>query len=403
MRLNPKHVGDDFTVDDYNAITYLLKQEEWYDYNVPFSTKPHKGNFATYSFNDPHYLLIYGINGDYVVSTNKQKHNQLEIYLEDELIKNTKIINGKLVPYATYEFIFEYILPKEVETKIGKITILGNEAPDIIPENKTQPISENEPRKTINEESIITYPYASNKTPKTLTLPSYIVPGTIIKKNFHIRLNLNPEPEIDFNNGRISSPEEIIVHMDVKRIDGKYVYTYDTLKKLVEATPRNNKPHIFRLVHDDKTAYLDEEIVIRKNQNITIRGGTRHKTLLDGTYSGRLFRVEAGGKLTLENLRLENCSNTGVERGSVKHEPGVGGAVFVGYSKQFKREGTWGVCNIRYCDFKNCRATMGGAIGAYHARLYVSNCTFTNCHTQVGEGSGGGAIYYNNKREVIIG
>ena len=403
MRFKPKQVGDDFTVDDYNAIMYLLKKEEWYDYNIPFSTKPHQGNFAKYSFNDPHYLLIFGINGDYVVSTNKEKHNQIEVYMDDELIKNTKIINGKLVPYVTYDFIFEYILPKEVKTRIGTITVLGNEPPDIIPENKTQALSENKTRETINEESQLAYNHSSNKIPKILTLPSYIVPGTIIKKNFHVKLNLSPEPEIDFNNGRISSPEEILVHMDVTRVDGNYVYSYDTLKKLVEATPCNNKPHIFRLVHDDKTAYLKEEIVIRKGQNITIRGGTRHKTLLDGSYSGRLFRVEAGGKLTLENLRLENCSNTSAEHGRVTYEEGVGGAIFVGYTKRFKRKGEWGVCNVRYCDFKNCRAAQGGAIASYHARLYVNNCTFTNCHTQVGDTSGGGAIYYNNKKEVIDG
>ena len=72
-------------------------------------------------------------------------------------------------------------------------------------------------------------------------------------------------------------------------------------------------------------------------------------------------------------------------------------------AKEFKRKGEWGVCNVRYCDFKNCIAVTGGAIASYHARLYVSNCTFTHCHTQVGEAAGGGAIYYNNKKEVING
>lgn len=133
MRLKPKKVGDDFTVDDYNAIVYLLKQEEWIDANVPFSTEKHKGNFATYSFTDPYTLLSYSINGDYVVSTNKQSHDTLYVYMQDELIKNTKVINNKLIPTATYDFIFQYILPKETQTRIGIITIIGNEVPDIVP------------------------------------------------------------------------------------------------------------------------------------------------------------------------------------------------------------------------------------------------------------------------------
>ena len=67
--------------------------------------------------------------------------------------KNTKIINGKLVPTATYDFIFEYILPKEVETRIGIITILGNEPPDVIPPNKTTTQAQNTTQKQIEEDS----------------------------------------------------------------------------------------------------------------------------------------------------------------------------------------------------------------------------------------------------------
>lgn len=401
MRLKPKKVGDDFTVDDYNAIVYLLKQEEWIDANVPFSTEKHKGNFATYSFTDPYTLLSYSINGDYVVSTNKQSHDTLYVYMQDELIKNTKVINNKLIPTATYDFIFQYILPKETQTRIGIITIIGNEVPDIVPPNSTKTQAINHLPDTINEKLTLTHTETTNTNPRKLTLPKYIIPGTIIKKEFNIKLNLNPDPEIDFNNGKISEPDEIIVHMDIKTENGKNTYTYDSLQKMIEAVPRNGKEHIFRLVHDDKTAYLQKEIVIHKGQNIIIRGGTRHKTLLDGTVSSRLFRVEAGGKLTLENLRLENCTNLGGAHQNIEHEIGYGGAIFVGYSKKFKEEGTWGVLNVRYCDFKNCIATNGGAIASYHARLYVSNCTFTHCHTQ-NDGKGG-AIYYNNKKEVING
>ena len=57
MKVNYKRIGDSFTLDEYNALVYLLKQDEWIEV-IKLSKNGYDGKYANYTLYDPKNALV---------------------------------------------------------------------------------------------------------------------------------------------------------------------------------------------------------------------------------------------------------------------------------------------------------------------------------------------------------
>ncbi|UTD01898.1 hypothetical protein HRI97_01900 [Treponema socranskii subsp. buccale] len=122
------------------------------------------------------------------------------------------------------------------------------------------------------------------------------------------------------------------------------------------------------------------EIVIDKNLTIK-KEESASSAVLNADTKCRIFKVQNGKMLTLENLTLKNGMATGTD------EEGYGGAV---YTKG-------GTVNMTTCTLTGNTAAggtngYGGAIFASGATVDMTNCTFTS-NTAAGTTGAGGAIF----------
>ena len=164
------------------------------------------------------------------------------------------------------------------------------------------------------------------------------------------------------DNGRLQA-----IPNTVNNSDGK------AWKKLLDAVrdlPDGSTITISGIVQATNDAGNSGEIIIEKN--LTIKGKTGAASdILDANSSGtnhpatthRIFKVENGKTLTLENLTLKNGKVTATD------DQGRGGAI---YAKG-------ATVNITNCTFTGNEAHegYGGAIAASGATVAITNCTFT--------------------------
>ena len=132
------------------------------------------------------------------------------------------------------------------------------------------------------------------------------------------------------------------------------------------------------------------EIVINKNLTIRKAAGAS-SAVLDANSNGtnapatthRIFKVENGKTLTLENLTLKNGKVTATD------DQGRGGAI---YAKG-------ATVNITNCTFTGNEAHegYGGAIAASGATVAITNCTFTGNQAA----RDGGAVYANKDGSIV--
>lgn len=382
MRLKPKQVGHSFSVDDYNAIVYLLgkgvdsavleemkeiygytkdelnelSENIWCDKNIKLSTEGTIGQFATYKLSDTNKVFQYTSNS-YVIQPKTKREFRV-------------IITNTLLDTANYDLLLKY--------------------------HSTENNMNEDPNESTGNTSIVTIS-GLHKGINTVKLPDTIKEGLFIEPNIDVHIHLNQTPEIDPWNGKANEPDEILVYPKLIERDGVQQYVWDDLQKLIAGTPKNGRKHIYRLVNNGKHCYLRNEIRIQPGQNIEIRGGTNVSTIIDGTYCSRIFYIHPNAKLTLHKIHLKNCDNTDGRNPKLKDARYFGGAIYVAFSPNYGMSKAWGSCYCTNCFFTNCTARRGGAIYSSHGYLYVTNCFFTNCNGR----EKGGAIYYSQEKEVL--
>ncbi len=386
MRFRPKRLGNTYSLDDYNATVYLLTFDEWSDKDIELSEIPTQGDFAKYHFDDPFGLLEYNM-GSYWINGD----------IDDGVDYIRLFVEKPVVPEASYTVSFKYRAPEVLKTEDGYTVVAGYDIDDY--DNDTLLKIEQQQQKELEKNKTLSITGTFKGDVYHVHLPKTLRRGTMIEPTIDIKVDIHPQPEIDPWNGQANEPDEILVYPTQTEINGELIWTWSELEKMVKSTPRNGKRHIYRLVNNGKVIYPTSEIIIERNQNIEIRGGTNVKSILDGTYSGRIFNVRAGGRLTILNLQLQNCKNIDKTNTSMfSTERGLGGAISVDYSKTFGDYLDWGCLKVSRCRFQDCQAYKGGAIFSYHARLIVKDSEFIRCRSRVDHG--GGAIYYDNVREI---
>ncbi len=127
-------------------------------------------------------------------------------------------------------------------------------------------------------------------------------------------------------------------------------------------------------VHIANGTYNEHDLTI--NKDMTIVGAGQANTTVNAEGNGRIFTVNSGITLTIQNLTLVN--------GNANY----GGAIL-----------NYGDLTVENCTFTDNTATQGGAIFS-GGPLTVKNCTFTNNKATGSGATFGGAIYNSNVSTV---
>ena len=375
MRLKPKHLGDELTLDEYNAIQHLL-------FNMTFTDKLYldpinsiKKNWATYTYQE-HSKLAYGKYETFEITNDLATTEQ---YIK---IKLSNEVNG----LSTYTGVIYYL---ESET-INNLERLATDSRDVTDELKIPQLNEKRDYKKCNvtceKETVngITYlkiplngtdDEGNNVTIKDKT--------TLISRNIELTIHFNNNPYIDTLNGKANQADEILIREISK------------LEQMLNYHPKDNQKAIYRL-DANKTYTPNNTMTIKNGMNIEIRGGTNggqvttdtsSRVNIDGTQAGRLFIIQPGGKLVLRDVQLSNANSK-----NSTYRKGLGGSILIE-----KDDTGFGQLEAINTIIQNSTSNSGGAIYTEQAGVYLDTCRFTNCTST----DTGGAITYISEAIII--
>lgn len=378
LRLKAKNIGNEVSLDEYNAYQYLLYHMDCWNERIFLDmVEEYVGDYASYLLKSSSFL-INDDNETYKISSDLSSSSKLVIQLSDvhELFDTfhmsytcTLFYKGNLVVDD------EKYQPKDyVETKDFSV-------------DESHPLPEYE-----KDFKKVTIPCILNGSNLEVSLfdkdenKALFEKNTIIFRWVHFNINLSETPYIDLKNGRANEPYEILVD-NVKQ-----------LQNIIDNAPDDGTLTIIRL-DSNQTYNIPETLEISKGQNIEIRGGTGRyisslsnnrigygRAILDGTFCRRTFRVKYGATLKLDRLILRN--NNSVAYGV--HDKGRGGAILVEAIRRENGVNKFGILKCDNCTFTNNKAIFGGAIFSYHAGIFLENCDFIDNYST----HNGGAVYY---------
>lgn len=370
MRLKPKHLGDELTLDEFNAIQHLL-------YNMRFTDMLYldPGNivektWAQYTYQE-HPKLVLGKYDTYELNQQlTSSDNHLKIQLTNE-------INPNSTYYATIYY-------SESET-IDSNDFSSKDIPEVMDELRRPILNEDKEFKSLimqcskEEEGNNTYLII----PLINGTEGLVKEETLLSRKVKLEIRFNEENYIDINNGKANQSDEILID-DISK-----------LELMIKNHPTDNEKAIYRL---DANKYYtpNSTLIIKNGMNIEIRGGTNGGTVtndsskrvnIDSSNCGRLFIIKPGGKLVLRDVQLINGNSK-----QSTYKKGYGGTILV--EKDDNRFGQLESINTIY---KDSTSDYGGAIYSEHAGIYLDTCRFTNCTST----TTGGAITYISESIII--
>lgn len=370
MRLKPKRLSDEFTLDEYNACQYLL-------YKVTFSESirlqgadAYTGKFATYLLNESKNTSVSIDKYDTFEVLKDLTSSTQYIYITLNNLINSNLQYTATLYYQTPELV------TVVDPTSEEYYINPQDAKDV--KMVTQVASEDVRR----DYQKITVP--CTREGNTLKIPLYTEEdgtktgiykeNTIFSRLIDFTLNLDDKPYIDINNGKANQIDEILLD------------NVTEFQKIVPYTPQDNVKIIYRL--DSNYDYkLTKTFTIQENMNVEIRGGTNKKSKIIGTNTGRLFIIKPGGTLTLQNIHCYDATAN-----STSYVKGCGGAILIEANEE-----KYGTLTCNDSVFEKCTAELGGAIYSPNAKVTLERCTFQNCSVT----EDGGAVFYQAKRIKI--
>ena len=377
MRLKPKRIGNECTLDEYNAYQYLLYYMKCWKETIFLNTyTSYEGIYASYLLEEPEFMIPNREDTFYIQQGKLTQNSSIKIKVTE--------IEKELLQLHTYVEVTLYIkTPPEPLNIDGTIFELSVED---YHELKQWSLDESHPIPDLRDYSTITLEADYDSKNQVISIPlvdeenNPLIPEkSLINRIVSVQFFFNKKPYIDVANGKANDPDEILIDNEEK------------LRKLIQYAPEDNTQVIFRLDSTIPKYYLLETITVKKGQNIVLRGGTNQNAIIDGSIAKRSFIVQPGGYLSLKNI---TCTNNNSKINGL-YKKGYGGAILVEHS-QILNDQTFGVCEIDSCTFSNNVAESGGAIYSQSAGVYIDNCIFSENNS-----SNGGAIYYFSKDVVL--
>lgn len=373
MKLFYKKVGDTFSLDEYNAMCYLLSLQK-YTENIEITTDTYTGEYGEYQ----------------LVNSNEALRENTTGYVVSKKDKTFKILLNPYIPNANFSITFNvYKNNTNVNNNNITSTIHSNELYDSINENAI------EEKQTTNVEVQLTGNTLSLK-PSDLKLEN----GDWISRNITINAEYS-EPIINWEDGEANTEEQIICE------------TFDDLEQAISTTPENGFVSI--RLKGNKEYIFTKEIII-ENKSVSIVGGNNTSgaySILNAQDLYRHFYVGAGSTLTLRSCLLKNGN------GSIVYDyhdaPKRGGSIFMNSNFITTSNGYTfnpSIVTIENCKFRDCHANRGGAICNVKGKLSCNNVMFDNCvATKEGDKTAcfGGAIlnesvtmYHDSSNQLYI-
>lgn len=392
-RINYKQLGSRLSVDEYNGLVYILRQQTW-DEVIPLTTKGYKGKYGTYTLHiDP--KVIADNRFGYRVLKSSMKACWIDIETEytgsfHGTFKFDTVFDEKGNLNKEYEYIqTNKELTKEDELKIqndflnrDKLRALdSNNNNDI--ETQFIQYSKDTPDLLVGSRARV----VDGKARLYIPIEQGRTPKQIINKKAIIQL-IYDEPEINVVDGVAPEQNQIICE------------NFNDLRLAINTTPWGGTVNIKLLGKEYK--FTDELYI--ENKTVHIVGGNQNSlgdnyTVLNAQHLCRHFNIHSRANVTVENCKFINGYAMGNKSRKDLHHRG--GSVFLTsgykpYGGDYLHLRTMFTCNN--CQFVDNSADRGGAIYNRNARLELNNCVFDNNNCQY-ENTHNTADYSKCKRE----
>lgn len=364
MKFPFKKVGDTFSVDEYNAMCYLLSKQD-YSEDIVLETKAKHYKYGVYKLSDSTFSLITKADG-YII---RKANNPITITIAHQ--------------NPTANFYVELRVAKQKEiTENGITTILY---PYDLIDKLENTISDS--NYDVTYETIkLKATHIDDNTSKITFIPSELGLSTndFINMKAKVQMLYN-EPLINFADGRIVDAEQIICE------------SFHDIRKAIISAPPESAIHL--RLKGAKTYTFEDKIMIDNAKQVYIEGGnisSNSHSILDGQNLYRMFFVQKDCLLSVKNCKFYRGNATIVHNNSDIGKTGGAITMASGYENLGEVNGLHvSKVIVEDCIFQDCIAERGGAIYNHMGKLNINNCKFNNCKatsTTNPAGAFGGAV-----------
>lgn len=342
MLLNFKDIGDSFTLDEYNAVVYLLRRTANVNEKVVLTQNSHVGEYGVYT-------LIAPDEDDFIVRNNS-------FVVQD--------------PSKTFILSIDNAFSGAYQLKIYVTTLKDS-------------------GEQVDDEDVTVEVATSTKTYSGINLEGNRQEIIIPLRDFKIGdlISFDAEINIDYSQPLIDKLSGPIID----DLDQELIETTETLISAVANAP----------INEETTLYLKPGVIFDlsaanmmtiQNKSIVIQSGSVPATL-DAGRKHRHFLVKNDGRLTLKNLILCNGYDKGGGSILLESETDSGG--------NFTQAELY-CTEVIFTD--NQSSTTGGAIYSEDCISSFTRCNFTNNKAQdeTTEVYGSGGAIYNKGNESPI-
>lgn len=362
LQLNYKKNGDMFSLDEFNALCYLLMQQDWVETQY-LTLGENKGEFGVYTIKDNDNVLTE--LKEYFVINRVDK--SFYIYIKQDAFT------------SKYSFVFD-VYNSEISNYITEDgeSVSESRSPIDFEDNFTDDEEIDLKLKTVTFND---FEVVDNTTFRVKVRPSSfgLKTGDYIKKE--CKIHVSYDDEINWEDGRAVEPEWIICE------------TFEEMKNAINTTPSRGVTKL-RLLGGD-TYSFDGEIIIDNQKTIIIEGGniySDNRSILDAQSNSKHFSIKPDSHLEITNCKLINGDGTDV---NITDDLDLAGGSIEMYGRYALEDDSYelhyATCKLMGCVFENCVAIRGGAIYNDCGQLTIKNTDFINCDAEIG-----GALHTNS-------
>lgn len=345
MLLNFKKVGDILSLDDFNAVIYLLTRNHCIEEEIILTNESYKGGLGEYLLNYDEEISLKG-----------------ELYLISDN-------NSNLILTIDSDFVGRYSITLDVYSELYD----------------EEQVDENDSKPPLKVRSV-EYVGVNLESRHQIIIPlSDFSIGEYIGSNVKIKVCYT-QPIIDKTSGSIQT--------DTAQNITK---TADELINRVNTAPENQTTTIYlkpgetyELYNpEDNQDVLNSNIII-DNKSIIIKSGST-PSILDAGEFHRHFYITETGSLTLENITLTKGYSINDQL-----DNGKGGSIFIKSERDSTNTKIQGKLICNYCKFTNNRANLhGGALYNEDGIIDIKNTYFYNNEAKSSNNilGDGGALY----------